>query len=143
MRELAEKKLPICISATLIDGLVLARSAFHHSVNYRSVVLFGVPEKVVEESEQYRVLEAFTEKMQPGRWQDARKPSIKEWKATMILGIAIDEASGKIRTGSPKDDEEDYDLAVWAGVVPLQLQRLAPVPDPLLKAGVEMPSYLK
>lgn len=143
MRQVAEKKLPICISATLIDGLVLARSAFHHSVNYRSVVLFGVPEKVVEESEQYRVLEAFTEKMQPGRWQDARKPSIKEWKATMILGIPIDEASGKIRTGPPKDDEEDYDLAVWAGVVPLQLQRLPPVADPSLKAGVEMPSYLK
>jgi nitroimidazol reductase NimA-like FMN-containing flavoprotein (pyridoxamine 5'-phosphate oxidase superfamily) len=91
MRELAEKKLPVCMSATLIDGLVLARSAFHHSLNYRSVVLFGVPEKVVDESEQYRVLEVFAEKMQPGRWQDAQKPSPKEWKATMILSVAIEE----------------------------------------------------
>lgn len=143
MRELAEKKLPVCISATLIDGLVLARSAFHHSVNYRSVVLFGVPEKVIDESEQYRVLEVFTEKMQRGRWKDARKPSPKEWKATMILSVEIEEASGKIRTGPPKDDEEDYSLEVWAGVVPLQLQRLEPVADPLLKAGVETPPYLK
>src|SRR5690349_3556499 len=108
MRQLAENKTPVCLSATLLDGLVLARSAFHHSVNYRSVVAFGVPEKVTEESELYDALEVFTNKMQPGRWNDVRKPSAAEWKATMVLAINIHEASAKVRTGPPKDDEEDY-----------------------------------
>jgi nitroimidazol reductase NimA-like FMN-containing flavoprotein (pyridoxamine 5'-phosphate oxidase superfamily) len=142
LRELAETKSPVCISATLMDGLVLARSAFHHSVNYRSVVLFGVPEKVNDESELYNVLEVFTNKMQPGRWHDVRKPTGGEWKATLVLSIHIEEASAKIRTGPPKDDEEDYSSDIWAGVIPLQLQRLAPIPDPLLKPGIETPHYL-
>ena len=143
MRELAEKKIPVCISATIIDGLVLARSAFNHSVNYRSVVLFGVPERVIDELELDNVLEVFTNKMQPGRWDDVRKPTEGEWKATMVLSVAIEEASAKVRTGDPKDDDEDYGLDIWAGVVPLQLQRLQAVPDPLLKAGVPMPAYVK
>ena len=143
MRELAEKNHPVCVSTTVMDGLVLARSAFHHSVNYRSVVLFGVPEKVTDETELYNVLEVFTNKMQPGRWADVRKPSAGEWKATLVLSIGIAEASAKVRTGPPKDDEEDYALNVWAGVVPLQLQHLAPIPDPLLKSGVAVPNYLK
>lgn len=143
MRGLAESRSPVCISATLLDGLVLARSAFHHSVNYRSVVIFGVPEKVTDEAAQYRALEVFTNKMQPGRWNDVRKPTAGEWKATLVLAIHIDEASAKVRTGPPKDDEEDYASDSWAGVVPLQLERKAVIPDPLLKAGVEIPPYLK
>lgn len=142
LRELEANKTPVCISATLLDGLVLARSAFHHSVNYRSVVIFGRPERVTEESELYKVLEVFTNKMQPGRWEDVRKPDSKEWKATMVLAVTIEEASAKIRTGDPKDDVEDYDLNVWAGVVPLKLKHLTPIADTLLKPGVSLPAYL-
>lgn len=142
MRELADKKNPLCICATLLDGLVLARSAFHHSVNYRSVVLFGVPEKVTGEDELYEALRVFTEKMQPGRWGDVRKPNAGEWKATLVLSVHIDEASAKVRTGPPKDDDEDYSLDIWAGVVPLRLQRLTPIPDPVLKSGIATPGYL-
>lgn len=143
MRELAEKKLPVCISATLLDGLVLARSAFHHSVNYRSVVIFSQAERVTNPQELYNALEIFTNKMQPGRWDDVRKPTEGEWKATMLLKFNIDEASAKIRTGPPKDDEEDYDLNIWAGVVPLKIERKPAITDPVLKAGVSLPSYLK
>lgn len=143
MRELAEKRNPVCISATLIDGLVLARSAFHHSVNYRSVVLFGVPETVHDEKELYRALEVFTNKVQPGRWDDVRKPSSGEWKATLVLSVPVNEASAKVRTGPPKDDEEDYASDIWAGVIPLRLERKALIPDPLLKPGVDVPAYLK
>jgi len=132
----------VCISATLIDGLVLARSAFHHSVNYRSVVMFGIPEKITEESELYNVLEVFTNKMQPGRWDDVRKPTSGEWKATLVLSFQLEEASAKVRTGGPKDDEEDYASDIWAGVVPLQLQRLTPLPDLELRAGIAIPGYL-
>ncbi len=143
MRELAAKKNPVCISVTLIDGLVLARSAFHHSVNYRSVVLFSEAELVTDKSILYNALEVFTEKMCPGRWADVRKPTDNEWKATMVLAFKINEASAKVRTGPPKDDDEDYAMDVWAGVQPLKTVRLAPEPDPLLKSGVVLPSYLK
>lgn len=143
MRELCTKKLPVCISVTLIDGLVLARSAFHHSVNYRSVVMFGIPEKVEDANKLYSALEVFTNKMQPGRWNDVRQPSDNEWKETMVLSFIIEEASAKVRTGGPNDDPEDYALDVWAGVVPLQLQRLAPIGDPKQKDGVELPVYLQ
>jgi len=143
MRELAEKKLPVCISATLIDGLVLARSAFHHSVNYRSVVIFSEPRKVEDKKEMYEALEVFTNKMQPGRWDDVRKPTDGEWKATMLLAFDINEASAKVRVGGPNDDDEDYALDIWAGVVPLKVERGAPIVDPKLKAGVDLPAYLK
>jgi len=143
MRELAEKKLPVCISATLIDGLVLARSAFHHSVNYRSVVIFSEAKKVEDKDEMYQVLEAFTNKMQPGRWDDVRKPTDGEWKATMLLSFEIEAASAKVRTGGPNDDDEDYDLDIWAGVGPLKIERKDVIVDPKLKAGVELPAYLK
>ena len=143
MRELASKKLPVCISVTSIDGLVLARSAFHHSVNYRSVVIFGEPEVVTDRETLYRVLEVFTEKMCPGRWADVRKPNDGEWKATMVLAFKIDEASAKVRTGPPKDDDEDYTLDIWAGVQPLKTFRMPAEPDPVLKSGVKLPSYLK
>jgi len=143
MRELAEKKPSVCISATLIDGLILARSAFHHSVNYRSVVIFSHPEKVRDQDETHKALEVFTNKVQPGRWDDVRKPSTTEWKATMVLAFTIEEASAKVRTGGPNDDKEDYDLDVWAGVVPLTLQRQTPVKDNRLKEHVKLPEYLK
>ncbi|MEY4930286.1 MAG: hypothetical protein RI909_1010 [Bacteroidota bacterium] len=142
MRELQSKKLPVSIGVTLIDGMVLARSAFHHSVNYRSVVMFSEPETVSDQDELYKALEVFTEKMCPGRWADVRKPTPGEWKATMVLSFEIKEASAKVRTGPPKDDDEDYDLDVWAGVQPLKIQRLAAIPDPALKAGLELPPYL-
>lgn len=143
MRELAEKKLPVCIAVTHMDGLVLARSAFHHSVNYRSVIIFSSPQIVEDENELYTALEIFTNKMQPGRWDDIRKPNKNEWKKTMVLSFEISEASAKVRTGPPKDDDEDYELDIWAGVVPLQTNRLAPIPDSRLKAGVALPEYLK
>ena len=143
MRQLAEKKLPVCISVTLLDGLVLARSAFHHSVNYRSVVLFSHAERVTDDKELYQALEVFTNKVQPGRWDEIRQPNSGEWKATMVLSFKIEEVSAKVRTGGPKDDEEDYDLPIWAGVVPLQTRRLDPITDPLLKEGIDIPAYLR
>jgi nitroimidazol reductase NimA-like FMN-containing flavoprotein (pyridoxamine 5'-phosphate oxidase superfamily) len=143
MRELASSKPLVCISTTLMDGLVLARSAFHHSVNYRSVVLFSQPEKITDQSELYRALEVFTNKMQPSRWTDVRQPTSNEWKETMVLSFSIEEASAKVRTGGPKDDEQDYDLDVWAGVVPLKIQRQDPIADERLKPGVPIPAYLK
>lgn len=142
MRELQQKKLPVCISATLLDGMVLARSAFHHSVNYRSVVMFSEPELITNKDELYTALEVFTNKMCPGRWDDVRKPTEGEWKATMVLGFKIKEASAKVRVGPPKDDEEDYDLNVWAGIQPLKLERKTLIADPALKAGVPVPPYL-
>lgn len=143
MRELAEKKLPVSIGVTHIDGLVLARSAFHHSVNYRSVVIFSNTELLTDKSELYHALEVFTNKIQPGRWDDIRQPNDSEWKKTMVLKFKIEEASAKIRTGGPNDDEEDYDLNIWAGVVPLKLERKPLVVDPKLKQGVQVPDYLK
>jgi uncharacterized protein len=142
MRELQTKQLPTCLGVTLIDGMVLARSAFHHSVNYRSVIIFSEPTLVTDPDEQYRVLEAFTEKMCPGRWADVRKPDVGEWKATMVLAFNINEASAKIRTGPPKDDEADYTLEIWAGVQPIKMERLPAIPDPDLKSGIDLPSYL-
>lgn len=143
MRELADKKLPVCISVTHLDGLVLARSAFHHSVNYRSVVIFSEAEKVTDQDELYKALEVFTNKVQPGRWNDIRKPTSSEWKATMLLSFKIEEASAKVRTGPPLDDDEDYALDVWAGVVPIKLERQNPLPDESMKDGISLPPYLK
>lgn len=143
MRLLVAGQLPVCLAATMMDGIVLARSAFHHSVNYRSVVLFANAEQVTDKQELYDALEAFTEKMCPGRWADVRKPTDNEWKATMVISLKIDEVSAKIRTGPPKDDEEDYDLDIWAGVLPLKELRGEVIPDPALKPGVSIPDYLK
>ena len=142
MRKLAAGNIPVSISATLIDGLVLARSAFHHSVNYRSVCLFSNARLVTDKEELYKALEVFTEKMCPGRWADVRKPTDNEWKATMVLAFTIEEVSAKVRVGPHKDDEEDYTLDVWAGVLPLVIEKKKPLPDPSLKAGVQLPAYL-
>lgn len=143
MRDLAAGKSMISLGVTLIDGIVLARSAFHHSVNYRSVVVFGHPVLVTDRDELYKALELFTNKMCPGRWDDVRKPTENEWKATMVLKIPVTEASAKVRTGPPKDDEEDYTMDVWAGVQTIKMQRLDLVADPVLKEGVAVPGYLR
>lgn len=143
MRELAETRALVSVSATLMDAIVLARSAFHHSVNYRSVVLFSNPERVTDDAELDLALKTFTNKMQPGRWDDVRKPTRGEWKATMVLRFRIKEASAKVRSGGPIDDEEDYALNIWAGIVPLKMQRLAPVADPHSKNQAAIPAYLK
>jgi uncharacterized protein len=113
--------LPVCLTATLIDGLVLARSAFHHSMNYRSVVLLGTAQVVDDDEEKLEALRAVVEHVAPGRWAEVRPPNAKELKATAVLRLPIDEGSAKVRTGPPVDDEEDYALPIWAGVVPLRL----------------------
>ncbi len=113
------REAEVCLTATLIDGLVLARSAVHHSVNYRSVVVFGRPEPVESAAEKATALEAFTEKLIPGRWDDVRPPTAQELKATGVLRLPLDEASAKVREGGPLDDEEDYELPVWAGTIEL------------------------
>ncbi len=138
-----EQGVPACVTVTLLDGLVLARSAFHHSMNYRSVVILGTATVVVDREEKRRVLDAIVEHVMKGRSADARPPSEAELNATMVLRLPIAEASAKIRTGPPIDDEEDYALPVWAGVLPLELTPLEPVADPRLKAGVELPRYLR
>jgi uncharacterized protein len=121
--------IDVCLTATLIDGLVLARSAFHHSVNYRSVVLYGQARLLTEPDEKEAALEAFTDRLVPGRWADVRWPTRKELKATTVLMLPIEEGSAKVRSGPPIDDEPDYALDVWAGVVPLALTRGEPVQD--------------
>ncbi len=132
-----------CLTVTLVDGLVLARSAFHHSVNYRSVVLYGTATPVTEPEDKERALEAFTEKLVPGRWADVRWPTRKELKATAALSLTIAEGSAKVRTGPPVDDDEDYELDAWAGVVPMRTEMLPPEPDPLLRAGIPMPAHVR
>ncbi|HRW99465.1 MAG TPA: pyridoxamine 5'-phosphate oxidase family protein [Cyclobacteriaceae bacterium] len=143
MRELVANNLPVNINVTFMDGIVLARSAFHHSVNYRSVSVFSKATQVTDPEKMDTILEAFTEKMCPGRWNDIRKPTAGEWKATMVIEFPIDEASAKVRSGPPVDDDEDYDMNVWAGVLPLSIQKGQLTPDPKLKSGVEVPAYLR
>src|SRR5918997_58522 len=133
---------PVCVTATLVDGLVLARSAFHHSVNYRSVVVFGHARPVEPQEERLKALELFTEKLVPGRWADVRPPTPQELKGTKVLSLPLDEASAKVRTGPPIDDDDDYDLPVWAGVLPLETTVAPPVPDPRLDAAVVTPGYV-
>lgn len=131
----------VCLSVTLIDGLVLARSAFNHSMNYRSVVVLGRARPVDDRDEKLAALLALSEHFIRGRWQDVREPTESELRQTTVLSLPIDEASAKIRTGPPIDDEEDYALNVWAGVIPLKLVAGDPVPDPRLAEGVAVPNY--
>jgi uncharacterized protein len=132
----------ICLTATLLDGLVLARSAVHHSVNYRSVVVFGQAEKIEDADGKRDALEAFTEKLVPGRWGEARPPTEKELRAVGVLRLPLDEASAKVRTGGPIDDEDDYKLPVWAGTIDLRLAARSPQPDERLLPKTKCPSYL-
>ncbi|HEY2334625.1 MAG TPA: pyridoxamine 5'-phosphate oxidase family protein [Solirubrobacterales bacterium] len=131
----------VCLTATLLDGLVLARSAFHHSVNYRSAILFGSADQIVAEDDKRRALEAFTEKLVPGRWADVRHPSAQELRGTSVLRIPLDEVSAKVRTGPPVEEEADYALPAWAGTVGLHLVAGEPEPDARLAAGTEYPGY--
>ncbi|HEV3045950.1 MAG TPA: pyridoxamine 5'-phosphate oxidase family protein [Solirubrobacteraceae bacterium] len=133
---------PACLTVTLIDGLVLARAAMHHSANYRSVVLIGGATLVDDLDEKRAALQAVVEHIVPGRWADIRAPNENELKATSVLAIPIDEASAKVRSGGPLDDEEDYALSAWAGVIPLVSQARAPEPDGRLRAGIAPPQYV-
>ena len=137
------KGVDVCVTITLIDGLVLARSAFHHSMNYRSVVILGRARLVEEDEEKNDALKALTEHIVPGRWDDVRWPTDLELKATTVLKLAIDEASAKIRTGGPIDDEEDYAMDVWAGVLPLSIEPREPIPDDRLVHPVQTPAYVE
>lgn len=133
---------PVCIEATVVDGLVLARSVFHHSVNYRSVVLFGTGKSIEDQREKLAALEAVTEHMIPGRWREARLPNRKELNATRVVSINVEEASAKVRVGPPIDDPEDYSLPVWAGILPLQEMPLSPIRDELQTKAVPLPEYV-
>jgi nitroimidazol reductase NimA-like FMN-containing flavoprotein (pyridoxamine 5'-phosphate oxidase superfamily) len=141
MRSLAEE-IEICATITLIDGLVLARSAFHHSMNYRSVVAFGAAKIIKDESGKLEALRLFTEHIVPGRWQEVRPPTANELKATTVLALPLNEASAKIRTGNPVDDAEDHALDVWAGVLPLAMKAGEPLPDPLMSREIVRPDYV-
>jgi nitroimidazol reductase NimA-like FMN-containing flavoprotein (pyridoxamine 5'-phosphate oxidase superfamily) len=133
--------IPVCLTVTLTDGVVLARSVFNHSMNYRSVVALGKAVLVEDPGERLAALRAFTEKILPGRWNEARQPSDKELKATSILRLPLEEASAKVRVGPPEDDAEDYALRVWAGVIPLQLAAGAPIRDARCDASIPTPLY--
>lgn len=135
--------IDVCVTVTLIDGLVLARSAFHHSVNYRSVVVFGQAKLIEDTAAKLEALFAFSEQVIPGRWNEVRQPTDQELLATSVLALPLAEASAKVRTGPPIDDEEDYELAVWAGVVPLKLVADEPIADPRLPEGIEIPEYAR
>lgn len=135
--------IPVCVTVTLTDGLVLARSAFHHSVNYRSVVVLGTARLVEDPAEKMEALRLFTEHIMKGRWDEIRWPTDQEMKGTTVLALQLEEVSAKVRTGGPVDDEEDYTLPVWAGVLPLPVGVGNPIPDARLSPGIEIPVYLK
>jgi nitroimidazol reductase NimA-like FMN-containing flavoprotein (pyridoxamine 5'-phosphate oxidase superfamily) len=135
------KGIDVCLTVTLIDGLVLARSAFHHSMNYRSVVVFGRATAVDDSEKKISALRALSEHMIPGRWDDVREPNERELQLTTVLSLSLNEASAKIRTGPPLDDDEDYELSVWAGVVPLQMVAGAPIADARLPTHIDAPRY--
>jgi uncharacterized protein len=137
----ATASVPVCITVTLTDGLVLARSVFNHSMNYRSVVALGKATLVDSPAEKLEALHAFTEKILPGRWEDARQPNEKELKATSILKLPLTEISAKVRSGPVQDDEEDYALPVWAGIVPLHLQAATPIRDERCDPAIPTPAY--
>jgi hypothetical protein len=137
------KGIPVCFTVTLLDGLVLARSAFHHSLNYRSVVVLGRAERVEDPKEKLAALRALSEHIVPGRWAEVREPNDREMKATGVLKLPLLEASAKIRTGPPKDDEADLAVPVWAGVLPLHTVPGDPVPDPTPNMQAEIPGYVK
>ena len=131
-----------CISVTLVDGLVLARSTFHHSVNYRSVVLYGEGEEVTDRGEKFKAMELLVEHVMPGRWAEARQPNEQELTATLIVRVPMDECSAKVRVGPPIDDEADLALGVWAGVLPSSVEWGSAVPDPQLAPEISTPPYV-
>ena len=133
----------VCVATTIVDGLVLARSSFHHSMNYRSAIAFGTAREVTDRDEQLLVARALADHVAPGRAADARPPTDEELRQTLMLAIGLDEASSKIRTGPPKDDEEDLGLPIWAGILPLAITPGTPIPAPELDGGVPVPDYIR
>lgn len=134
--------VPVCVTVTHFDGIVLARSGFHSSINYRSVTAFGRARKVEDRAEKLAALEALVERITPGRWPELRPPNAKEIKATTVVAMPIEEAAAKVRSGTPADDAADYALPLWAGVLPVRAQLGAPEPDPRLDPGTPAPDYL-
>lgn len=132
----------VCVTVSIIDGFVMARSAFNHSCNYRSVMAFGTARKLKDAAEKEMRLRTFTEKLWPGRWDMLRKVTAQEMKATTVLSLELNECSAKVRTGPAGDDEEDYALPIWAGVIPVRQQMLAPIDDPRLLPGVATPGHI-
>jgi nitroimidazol reductase NimA-like FMN-containing flavoprotein (pyridoxamine 5'-phosphate oxidase superfamily) len=132
----------ICVTVTHLDGLVLARSAFHHSVNYRSAVIYGTPELVTDPDEKTAGLRAIIENLVPGQWDSTREPSRKELAATSVIALSLEESSVKVRQAPPSDEEEDYALDIWAGVLPVTQTVGAPSPDPLLRPDIPIPGHI-
>lgn len=141
MRNL-QKGIEVCVTVTQVNGLILARSAFHHSMNYQSVVIFGKAQ-LVNENEKYNALKVISDQIIADRWEEVREPNAKEMKATLVLQISLDNASAKIRTGGPVDDEEDHQLDIWAGEVPLRRQYMEPVMDDLIKEDRKVSASVK
>jgi len=135
--------VPVCVTVTLLDGLVLARSVFNHSMNYRSVVILGKATLLEDPDEKLAALRVLSEHILPGRWDDARQPNDRELKATSVLRVPIEEFSAKVRTGPPVDDEEDYSFPTWAGVIPLEMTVGEPVPDPRPDSSRAAPNYVR
>lgn len=138
-----QQGIEVCVTVTILDGLVLARSAMHHSMNYRSVVLFGTAALVSEREKKIKALYAFTEHVMQGRWAETREPNENELTATTVLALPIEEASAKIRTGPPVDDAADYELPHWAGVIPLSVKAGEPIVDPRLAEGIGVPDHVE
>jgi nitroimidazol reductase NimA-like FMN-containing flavoprotein (pyridoxamine 5'-phosphate oxidase superfamily) len=132
----------VCVTVTLLDGIVCARSIFHHSMNYRSAVIYGTPRTVDDPAEKLTALRAISERLAPGQWAVVRAPNRKELAATKVMALPLDEASVKVRQGPPGDEEEDYALDVWAGVVPVRQVFGEPIPDPLLRPGIPAPDHV-
>ena len=132
----------VCVTVTHLDGIVIARSLYHHSVNYRSAVIYGTPRAITDPDEKLHGLRAITERLAPGQWDVARRPTRKELAAVAVLAIPLEEASVKIRQGPPADDDEDYELDVWAGVIPVRQTFGTPTPDPALRPGITVPDHI-
>ena len=143
LRHMQTDGVPICVTVSLLDGLVLARSVFNHSMNYRSVVILGKATLVDDPEEKLAALRILAEHILPGRWDDARQPNERELNATSVLRVPIEEFSAKVRTGPPIDDEEDYSFSTWAGVLPLTMVAGTPIPDPRLDPARETPEYIR
>jgi len=138
-----DQGVAVCVTVTLLDGLVLARSIFNHSMNYRSVVVLGTAVAVQDPREKLEALRALSEHILPGRWQESRQPNERELKATLVMRLPITEFSAKVRQGPPIDDEEDYSYPTWAGVIPLQTVAGPPINDPRLEPGRAVPGYAR
>jgi uncharacterized protein len=136
-----DQGVPVCVTVTLLDGLVLARSMFNHSMNYRSVVVLGTAVAVTDGDEKLEALRRLAEHVLPGRWAESRQPNARELKATSVLRLPIEEFSAKVRQGPPIDDEQDYGFSVWAGVIPLAMVAGTPIHDPRLDPAYPVPSY--